>query len=314
MKISVIICTHNPREEFLRRTLESLRSQTLSQDQWELLLIDNASHIPLAGRSDISWQPHSRHVREDELGLTPARLRGIQESKADILVFADDDTVLASNYLEQALVVAGQWPIIGAWGGGISPEFEIDPPSWCLDQPWRLTILDVKEDVWSNVREGFATIPAGAGMCIRKNVGMRFVEWCRINGKSKILDRTGTSITGYGDADLAHCAMDIGLGTGRFTCLHLTHLIPASRLTLDYLLRHAEGDAASFMMFRAIRGLPVDPPDFSFLAEVRWRIHRLLSRKPAELIKIQEADRKGRKIGWKLIQQHLKTSKPQQVK
>jgi hypothetical protein len=305
MKCSVIICTHNPRENYLLRVLAGLQTQTLPLDQWELVLIDNASTKPLVGRFDLSWHPHARHIREEELGLTPARLRGIGEARAEILIFVDDDNVLAPDYLEQALMVGEQWPFIGAWGGSLIPEFEIVPPSWCLDQAWRLAILDVKEDVWSNLREGFATIPAGAGMCIRKRVGFRFVEWCQIIGKNKTMDRTGTAISGYGDVDLAHCAMDIGLGTARFTRLSLTHLIPASRLTLDYLLRHAEGDAASFMLFRAIRGLPVQQSNFSFLAEIKWRIHRLLSRKPIEIIKMQEADRKGRKAGWNLAKRYL---------
>lgn len=296
----------------MRRVIAGLRAQTLPLDQWELLLVDNASKDPLANRFDLSWHPASRHVREEELGLTPARLCGIRESRADILVFVDDDTVLAPDYLEQALAIGNQCPFIGAWGGSIAPEFEIDPPAWCLEAPWRLTILDVKQDAWGNLREGFDTIPAGAGMCIRKSVGNRFLEWCRINSKSKSLDRIGTALSGYGDADLAHCALDVGLGTGRFARLHLTHLIPASRLTLDYLLRHAEGDAASFMMFRAIRGLPVKKPDFSFRTNVRWRMQQLFSRKPIELVKMREAVRKGTKTGWKLVQQYWQNSKSPQ--
>ena len=41
--LSVIICTHNPRLDYLRRTFDALKLQTLDRDQWELLLIDNAS-------------------------------------------------------------------------------------------------------------------------------------------------------------------------------------------------------------------------------------------------------------------------------
>jgi glycosyltransferase involved in cell wall biosynthesis len=308
--LSVIICAHNPRENFLNRVLAGLQAQSLPKDQWELLLVDNGSKINLAERFDLSWHPHAKNIREDELGLTPARLRGIRESLGEILVFVDDDAVLAADYLEQALAVGNEYPFIGAWGGSISPEFEVNPPSWCLDQPWRLTILEVKEDAWSNLRDGFATIPAGAGMCIRKNVGLRFLEWCLINSQSKALDRVGTALSGYGDADLAHCAMDIGLGTGHFKRLNLIHLIPASRLTLDYLLRHAEGDATSYIMFRLSRELPILPPDFSFWAEVKWQVYRLLSSLPVELIKIQEADRRGRKTGWKLVQQYRENHKP----
>src|SRR3989337_147732 len=97
--LSVIICTHNPRPDYLRRALDALKAQTLPLEQWELLFIDNASRERLADLWDISWHPHARHVRESELGLTPARLRGIQESRGEVLVFIDDDNVLASDFL-----------------------------------------------------------------------------------------------------------------------------------------------------------------------------------------------------------------------
>jgi glycosyltransferase involved in cell wall biosynthesis len=39
MTATIIICTHNPRRDYLQRTLESLKAQTLSRDRWEFLLI-----------------------------------------------------------------------------------------------------------------------------------------------------------------------------------------------------------------------------------------------------------------------------------
>ena len=307
-KTSVVLCTHNPREDHLRRALEGLRAQTLPMAQWELLLIDNASQSPLSGRFDLSWHPNARHVREEELGLTPARLRGIRESKADILVFVDDDTVLAPDYLEQALVVGEQWPLVGIWGGSVIPEYEKPLPDWVGDQVWRLAVVEVKEDIWSNLRKGFATIPVGAGMCVRKNVCLHFLERCQNNKGSKALGRKGTGLSGYEEVELAHCAMDLGLGTGKSTRLRLTHLIPESRLTLDYFVRHAESDAASLMMFRAIRGLPVEEPQSSFIAQIK-RIYCWLCGYPVEINKIHKAHLKGSKRGWKLVKEYLEAGK-----
>lgn len=62
--LSVIICSHNPRTNLLRRTLDSLQTQKLELEKWELLLIDNASTAPLDQVWDLSWHPHGRHVRE----------------------------------------------------------------------------------------------------------------------------------------------------------------------------------------------------------------------------------------------------------
>jgi len=305
MRISVIICTFNPREDYLRRVLDGLRAQTLPQEQWELLLIDNASQPPVMDGFDLSWHPHARHVREEELGLTPARLRGIRESQADILVFADDDTVLAPDYLKQALLVGQQWPFVGVWGGSCVPEYETPLPGWVGDQVWRLTVAEVKQDVWSNLREGFTTIPCGAGMCVRRSACLRFLARSQ-DGSIRALGRKGSGLSGYEDMELAHCALDLGLGTGKSTRLRLTHLIPVARLTLDYFVRQAEGDAASLMLFRAIRGLPIEKPKpTTWIGSLRWFVHRVLHRVPREQYEIQKACRRGLEKGWKLAGEYL---------
>src|SRR3989442_702908 len=92
--ISVIICTHNPRPDYLERVLEALKAQTLSSEQWELVLVDNASRDQLSSWVQLSWHPQARCIRENELGLTPARLRGISEAVGKLFVFVDDDNVL----------------------------------------------------------------------------------------------------------------------------------------------------------------------------------------------------------------------------
>jgi glycosyltransferase involved in cell wall biosynthesis len=302
-KVSAIICTHNPREEFLNRVLAALRAQTLPMADWELLLIDNASQDPLSCRFDLSWHPHARHVREDELGLTPARLRGIREAVADVLVFVDDDTILAPDYLEKALDVGAQWPFVGAWGGSCLPEYQVPLPSWVGDQVWRLTVVEVKTDVWSNLREGYATLPCGAGLCFRRSVGQAYLKRCQSQRDTALTDRKGKSLAGYGDMDLCHSALDLGLGTGKSTKLRLTHLIPASRLTLDYFVRHAEGDAASMLLFRASRGLPITPPrPTSRIGSLRWFFHRLTHHVPREQYEIAKAHQRGLEKGWKIVQ------------
>jgi len=37
--VSVIICTHNPRPDYLQRVLDALKAQTLPKENWELLLM-----------------------------------------------------------------------------------------------------------------------------------------------------------------------------------------------------------------------------------------------------------------------------------
>lgn len=150
--IAVIICTHNPRPDYLRRTLDALEAQTLPRQRWELLLVDNASSDPVASHCDLSWHPHARHIREDELGLAAARLRGIREAAGDLLVFVDDDNLLAENYLQLALEIGAKLPHIGVWGGQVHPIFEAPPPAWVASYLNLLACREFQFDRWSNIR------------------------------------------------------------------------------------------------------------------------------------------------------------------
>ena len=116
MKISVIRCSHNPRMDYLQRTLGTLRSQTPPMTDWELLLVDNRSDDPLDGRVSLTWQPAGRIVREDKLELAKARMHGIAESCGDLIVFADDDNLLQPDYLVQCQGIADPRPKLGVWG------------------------------------------------------------------------------------------------------------------------------------------------------------------------------------------------------
>jgi hypothetical protein len=238
---SVIICSHNPRPEYLRRTLESLRVQTLDAGRWELIVIDNRSEPPLDGRIDLAWHPNARIVREEELGLTHARLAGIRISQGEVLVFVDDDNVLAPDFLENALRVAEEKPFLGSWSGQCKPEFESTPPEWTRRYWGNLVIREFDTDTWSNLPRLPDSMPCGAGLCVRRSVAMQYLRLHESGERDVVLDRTGDSLLSGGDNDLAACACDIGLGVGLISSLRLTHLIPPERLTADYIERLVEG-------------------------------------------------------------------------
>lgn len=259
--ISVIICTHNPRRDYLHKVLDALKAQTLSTDSWELLLIDNASEQILASEIDLSWHSNSRHIREETLGLTPARLRGVQESQADILVFVDDDNVLDADYLEITLQISQDFSLLGAWGGQVKPEFEVPPPEWTRSYWNYLAIREFEQDQWSNLLHQYETTPCGAGLCVRKVIAEKYAYLVNTDPKRLGLDRKGNLLTSCGDSDLAFTACDVGFGTGQFTALKLTHLMPAGRLDESYLVKLIEGMEYSHILLESFRGkIPVLPP------------------------------------------------------
>ena len=253
--LTVIICTHNPRPTYMDETLTGLRGQTLGRNGWELLIVDNKSDEPLAGRIDLQWHPNAHIIREDELGLTPARLRGIAESKGEILVFVDDDNVLDPDYLVQALKVSAERPYLGAWGGQCIGKFEEPAPEWTRRYWGNLALREFDRDVWSNLPRLTDTLPIGAGLCIRREPALHYLALNQRGDRAFQLDRKGDSLISGGDHDLAACACDLGLGTGLFAALKLQHQMPAGRFTPDYLARLHYGTYYSGVMLDAERGI-----------------------------------------------------------
>lgn len=253
-EMSVIICTHNPRMDYLERVLEALRGQSFPLARWELLLIDNKSEHALAERMDLSWHPKARVVREEELGLTRARLRGIAEAKAELLVFVDDDNVLFSDYLEAAEKISVKHPNLGAWSGQVLPEFEVTPPPEIEPFLGVLCIRRLNNDFWGNHRET-SDLPYGAGMVVRKSVARFYSETISTKPSRLGLDRRGDSLASSGDLDLGLSSVDLGMGTGLFESLKLNHLIPKKRLNRKYILKIIEDSTCGHAIFEKERGL-----------------------------------------------------------
>jgi glycosyltransferase involved in cell wall biosynthesis len=273
--ISVIICTHNPRLNYLRRCIAALENQTFPRDQWDLLLVDNASSPDKAPHPDLSWHLQSRSVHEKKLGLTPARLRGIREASGDLLVFVDDDNVLDADFLATAHRISQERAFLGSWSGQCRPEFEEPPPEWTRRYWGNLVIRQFDEDVWSNLPRLPESMPCGAGLCVRRDVALRYLHLHESGRRSFQFDRTGATLLSGGDNDLAACACDIGLGVGLIAALKLQHLIPPQRLTADYISRLAEGIAFSSTLLDAQRGIrPVRRMELGRAADF-FRIMRL---------------------------------------
>jgi glycosyltransferase involved in cell wall biosynthesis len=244
-EVSVIICSHNPRPDYLQRTLDALQAQTLVKDRWELLLIDNASKPPLKSSLDISWHPNARHIAESELGVVSARQRGIREASAGLLIFVDDDNLLDPSYISEALTISREWVRLGVFGSGaIIPEFECEPEVYLKKFIHYLALRQNGTDYWSNVIPCWKATPFGAGLCVRPEVARAY---CEFNERTsiKITSRKGEGLENGEDVEISYVACSLGLGMGTFAGLRLTHLIPKERVKEGYLLRMVEGQEFS---------------------------------------------------------------------
>ena len=245
VQLSVCICTHNPRKDYLERTLESLARQTLPKNVWELLIIDNASSMPVKESFSLDWHHSARHIHEEKIGLTMARLRAIAETGTPLLLFVDDDNVLSEDYLMNLLELEKKMPFIGCFGAGVlDPEYEEQPREELLQLMPMLALRTITIDGWSNVA-GDGITPWGAGLAVRRDVAKEYAKLIGECPIRKTLGRAGGALLSGEDDEISWVACSMGYGKGLFVCLSLKHLISSNRVEMDYLLKIAKGHAFS---------------------------------------------------------------------
>jgi GT2 family glycosyltransferase len=268
MKLSVVVCTHNPKPRYFARVLEALRQQKLEMSEWELIVVDNASTNPVRDNWDISWHPNARHVAEAELGLAAARRRAVKEFSTNLLVFVDDDNVLNPDYLGELLRIEREWPLLGVWGSGcIRPEYEIPPERHHNEYLSVLVIRDIETPRWSNTFPSVGLFPEvtpwGAGICIRAELAHAYAR-AVAQSAIPITGRKGNRQFSGEDVEICFVACSYGWGMGIFPELKLMHLIPKERTTDDYFLRMGEFQAASNLLleYKWHGALPRNPLSF----------------------------------------------------
>lgn len=283
LKATVILCTYNPRKENLERTIEGLRIQSLNQNYWELIIVDNNSTNEFDLDLNLSWHKDSKLITEKEQGVVFARITGMKNATSDIFIFVDDDNILDSNYLYKALEISKNYPFLGAWGGASVGDFEAQPPNWFTKKHFEmLAIRELERDVWSNVYFDKTNPFFSAGLVIRRSVGEKFILDQENQNTQLILGRSGDSLLSGEDNEIVFTAIDLGFGVGCFKELKFTHIITKNRLTKAYIIKLTEAMAISNVLLYYKYGkdysLPVRPrgiaTDILYQLQL-WRIPKI---------------------------------------
>jgi glycosyltransferase involved in cell wall biosynthesis len=239
--------------------LAGLAAQTLDRAQWEVLLVDNASDQPWALPAGLAATlPGFQRLSEPVTGLTPARLRGIHAARGDVLVFVDDDNVLAPDYLAQSLRLFTVQPRLAAAGGRVQPEWETPPPNWTHEFHGLLALRDLGAEI--KICRGGSGVPwpefapVGAGLVVRRAGAQAYANALTDEPARRALDRTGRNLGSGGDNDLVFSLLHAGGDIGYFPELQLTHLIPSGRLEVEYLARLNEGIMRTWVMVLHLHG------------------------------------------------------------
>ena len=103
IKLSVVIPTYN-KPEIIKMTLESLGKQTLSKNQFEVMVIDDGSSVKVQ-RQIKSFLPslnlNISFLTQTHKGPAAARNKGIKRAKGKIVLIINDDTIITPSLFKR---------------------------------------------------------------------------------------------------------------------------------------------------------------------------------------------------------------------
>ena len=104
MKISVIVPTYKP-QAYLWECLDSLVAQSLSKDDFEVVLVLNGCKEPWKGEIEDYIEKSMRgmnvnFIQTDVPGVSNARNVALDNARGEYIAFIDDDDFISENYLE----------------------------------------------------------------------------------------------------------------------------------------------------------------------------------------------------------------------
>jgi glucosyl-dolichyl phosphate glucuronosyltransferase len=229
-RVSVVLCTYN-RAESLEHTLTTLARQSLRAEEFEVLVVDNAStdHTNDAVERVMGAYPHCRiHLlTEPRVGHSHARNTGLSNARAPIIAFTDDDVLLPHDWLHVALDVFRRTDSPDGAGGPVLPLYSATKPAWFKDA--------YETNSWGDRprRLRFGESFIGNNMLFRADVLRTVGSFNPALGMSG--DHLGLADdTDYFDRIWFHCPNAVLHYDPR---LQVQHVVPAHRMNVGYIAR-----------------------------------------------------------------------------
>jgi len=296
--LTVVLPTYNPRLDHLARVFDALRAQTVDPSRWDLVVVDNNSKPPLAPQINLAWHPSARVMAEPRPGKMHALNTAFRATTSPLILILDDDTVPDPRFIETTLGIAEKFPVLGTWSTRV--ELEIEDPATMPPQRLRALLAErlIDRPMWSNDMDHAPSTAWGCGMTVRRAVADAYLQQTTDNPGRLQLDPVGDQPGYGGDTDLAYTGCSIGLGTGVFPEMTVTHLIPKRRCTTEYLLRNLEAHTFSHSIQHYLRnGALPKAPGWGTTARrwMRWLTGDALERA------VQSAEQRGRTLAIEAI-------------
>lgn len=270
-RVTIAICTWN-RAKLLDQTLAAMRDLVIPEGvEWEVLVVNNNC----SDRTDEVIASHSdflpiRRLFQALPGKSHAANLAIEHAVGDLILWTDDDVLVAPRWLAEFVEAAQRHPEAAYFGGTVDPLFEVDPPGWIRRHMPVLGDIYAIRQFGEEIRPlGPLEFPFGANMAIRREIheAHRFDVHLGPSGDDQV---RGEEIVLFGGMK-RHDLIGIWVGTAR-----VQHFIPAERLNRQYIWKwyFGLGRTRYRQHFTADRALDVKGPRLG--PYPRWMVRQSL--------------------------------------
>jgi glycosyltransferase involved in cell wall biosynthesis len=239
LKASIVVCTYN-RMELLETCLTAANAQSVSRNEYEILVIENSLDDQTFGENKKKFSKYSdKFLRSKPPGLSIARNLGWRNSASDIVIYLDDDAIPDRFWLSEILNAYKEFPNAFSVGGRVDPLLQIEPPEWLTTEMF--DYLSVVNYGSKNISIGANKWLVGANISFKKN----FLIEC--NGFPEDLGRIGTSnsLLSNDETPLFNKIYALNKEVVYSGKALVKHLVPNSRLTKSWLRKRVIWQAIS---------------------------------------------------------------------
>jgi glycosyltransferase involved in cell wall biosynthesis len=234
LTFSVVACTHN-RAHYLPDLIASLRAQDYPAQDFEIIIVDNASidgTRAIVEQLQNDHEPPLRYVHEPITGANRARNAGAKAANGEIVAYIDDDAIAEPDWLERLARSFERTPDeVVCLGGGVQLLWENgNRPSWLANE------LDGYYSSTSQIGETPRYLN-GSECPILANMAVRRESLLALDGFDPSLDRVGKNLLSNAEAEFCAKVRDAGLRVYFEPSARVWHKVPAGRATKRWLLR-----------------------------------------------------------------------------
>ncbi|MCJ7636222.1 MAG: glycosyltransferase, partial [Nitrososphaeraceae archaeon] len=208
-------------------------------NEYEIIVIDNGSTDNTKKEIEDLNQRYDNRISyfyDPRPGLHIGRHLGAKHARGEILLYCDDDIIASPDWVKEIYACYSKKEV-GAAGGKILPKFEITPPKWLkLFHSGYLSLLNLGDEYLEiNTNEIY-----GCNLSIRREVLFKLGGFHPDGMPQNLIKYRGD-----GESALMTSVVNAGYKTVYNPKAFVYHVIPSSRLTIDYFKQRAFNQGVS---------------------------------------------------------------------